>query len=357
MALAFKLRGHERDTDSETGQSQEDHHGPFVVPLGSDSESESDQESNPSASDLPITMRTLSPYMRGPRRPVVFILGDDSGTDSSESLSQDSMSDIGDLFDHMDDSPSLRRTRSLPDLKSLFHPLDWAYAAGRSRMKVPALRWLLFGDPEYNSLRDKFFASWDAYNGDPWALTTAESAGNTQRPRQLTRAFLGRRTSEGGGECIRESWQQFMEEDLVNIYFRHVAGLGPVASPNNSLDGAWNDDLDSGIDARFRPSGDAPFLTRERWLRGRLAWPGRSGSHVHLSGRVRGSSGSMAGTVEEDEEWVWCDTIPETFENGEWDGDVVKPEEDERVEEESLPSAARGLLTRAFRRLRGDLSR
>ncbi|MCJ1249611.1 hypothetical protein MMC30_006837 [Trapelia coarctata] len=299
---------------------------------------------SPTAHQTDSIIAEMASYLQGPRTPVVFVLGDDSETNSDEDLNSDSETNTSILFENMDDSPPLRRTPSLPDLNSLPHPLDWAYEGRRTHMNAPTLRMLLFGGSEYNAFRDRFFAAWGKYNGNPWALTSGQFHGDTQPTRQLARAFLGRRMSEGGGEHVRESWQQFVEEDLINIQFRHLAGLQPIAT--NSWDGAWNDDLDSGIDARFRQSPDAPFLTRER-----LAWSNRSGS-------VSRRSASVAGHQEEDDdEWVWCDTIPETSEDSEWNEEGAPPEEDERVEEESLPTLARTLFAQAFRRLAADLAR
>ena len=311
MATPSECRGREEDSNSGAGQNRGNNNGAGKIPIRwgsllqspqrsailtpsdeseSGSDSDSDQESNARG-----TFRSQGGYpsIPHPPRPVIFTLGDDSGTNSSDNLSKDNISsNASDLFDHLDDSPGLRRTHSL----------------------------------------------------GPWAHTQAR---NTHCPRQLTRAFLRRRMSEGGGECIRESWRLFKEEDLINTHFRHAAGIRP--SSTNSLDGAWNDDLDSGINARFRQSGDAPFLTREAWLRRQLAWPRRSGS-----GDRRSSLASAAGPTEEVDEWIWCETIPDTFEDEEWDLEGVRPEQEDGVEEGSLPQVARTLFTQACRRLTRD---
>lgn len=299
-----------------------------------------------------------------PREPVVFILGGNSESESREDRQSDNSSTPSDLLETMEESPRLRKIRSVPNLQSLFHPLDWIYDGRdwdksdfRKRMNPATLRRLLFGEAEYDSFRDWFFETWKEYNGDPWSLTREQVDEIIDLTRQRTREVLSRRMSEGGGEAIRESWLLFASEELINIHFRHTSGLRP--SPAGSLDGAWNNDLDSAIDRRFRESADAPFLTRERWLRQQLGLPVRPRRD---SAPSTGSShsASRASQEEEDDEWVWSPAVPETFEDGEWDAEVVRDEladEEDRVGEESVGAVARELLTQALRRLWEDLSR
>jgi hypothetical protein len=277
MAPAFQPR--DRDGDSHPDSSN----------------SEQDQQRINGGSTLPTARSNLPPSHLRSRRPVIFIIGPDSGSDSGSDLRED-------LNRGSDSNAS-------------------------SLIKI---------------IRDSL----------PSSRPRAGSNTVSDRPKQLTRQFLGRRLSEGGGDCIKESWQQLIAEDLLNIHFRHRFGLLPNAT--GPFDGAWN-----GIDADFRESIDDPFLTRAQWLRQQLVWPSRSGA---------GSSPSLGGTLgsafwagpREDDAWVWCNTLPETFHDAEWAEDSVRDEgseDDDVVEEQSIAEIARDLFIQAIRRLRADLAR
>lgn len=277
MAPAFQPR--DRDGDSHPDSSN----------------LEQDQQSSDGGSTLPTVRSNLPPSYLHSRRPVIFIIGPDSGSDSG--------SDLGEDLSSGSDS----------DASSLIRIIRDSLTPSRPRVVS-------------NPVSD--------------------------RPKQLTRQFLGRRLSEGGGDCIRESWQQLIVEDLLNIHFRHRFGLQPNAT--NPFDGAWNS-----VDANFRESIDDPFLTRAQWLRRQLAWPSRSGAGSSL--RLGGTPGSasLAGP-QEDDAWVWCNTLPETFHDAEWAEDIVGDEgsgEGDIVEEQSVADIARELFFQAIRRLRANLAR
>lgn len=276
MAPAFQPR--DRDGDSHPDSSN----------------SEQDQQSRNGGSTLPTVRSNLPPSHLRSRRPVIFIIGPDSGSDSG--------SDLGEALSSGSDS----------DASNLI-----------------------------TIIRDSL----------PSSRPRAGSNTVSDRPKQLTR-FLGRRLSEGGGDCIKESWQQLIAEDLLNIHFRHRFGLLPNAT--SPFDGAWNS-----IDANFRESIDDPFLTRAQWLRRQLAWPSRSGSGA--SPGLGGTPGSAfwAGP-QEDDAWVWCHTVPETFHDAEWAEDSVRGEGSEGDDiggDQSVAAIARELLVQAIRRLRADLAR
>lgn len=269
-------------------------------PHSDSSDSCQEQQRSDSGSDLPTVRRTLPPSQPRTRSPVIFIIGPDSGPDSEPALEADSGEDLSSASDS--------------DASDLITVIRGSLGPNRLR---------------------------------------AVSDTTSDRPKQLTRQFLGRRLSEGGGECIRESWQQFIAEDLLNIQFRKCFGLQPNAT--SPFDGAWNS-----IDADFRESIDGPFLTRAQWLRRQLRWPTRPGSVSSPSSGWACGSASLASPQREDYDWVWCNTLPETFDDVEWDVDIMSDqgsEEDDVVGEQSVAEVARELFIQALRRLRADLAR